>query len=85
VRFVLLGFGFALTCRRSGSHHSRNNICTIQSYHTYSAVVLRPPINGTDNQMDQDDLASFKALDLRAEATTGYPAVAIGAGFKYDP
>jgi hypothetical protein len=64
---------------------ARNNICTIQSYHTYSAVVLRPPINGTDNQMPQDDLASFKALDLRAEETTGYPAVVIGVGFKYDP
>jgi hypothetical protein len=93
---------------------ARNNICTVQSYHTYSAVVLRPPINGTDNQMPQvsdppvqstrrihtlplpeltlpggdchvaelsyilpsrdllqDDLASFKALDLRAEETTG--------------
>ena len=64
---------------------ARNNICTIQSYHTYAAVVLRPPINGTDNDMAQDDLASFKALDLRAEATTGYPAVGIGAGFKYNP
>ena len=36
---------------------ARNNICTIQSYHTYSAVVLRPPINGTDNQMPQVSVA----------------------------
>ena len=44
---------------------ARNNICTVQSYHTYSAVVLRPPINGTDNQMPQVSAASF---DIRRHA-----------------
>lgn len=43
---------------------ARNNICTIQSYHTYSAVVLRPPINGSDNAMDQSDLQSFKGQPM---------------------
>ena len=41
---------------------ARNNICTVQSYHTYSAVILRPPINGTDNDMAQDDLQVSLAL-----------------------
>jgi murein tripeptide amidase MpaA len=63
---------------------SHPNIGTSQHLHTWSAVILRPSSNMTDADMDQADLAVFKAVGKMGEAETGYPCISIHDNFAYD-
>ena len=60
------------------------NIGTAQHLHTWSAVILRPSVNQTDADMNQADLAIYKAIGKMGEDETGYPCVSIHDGFAYD-
>lgn len=60
------------------------NIGTSQHLHTWSAVILRPAVNQTDADMNQADLAVFKAIGKMGEEETGYPCISIHDNFAYD-
>lgn len=60
------------------------NIGTSQHLHTWSAVILRPSVNQTDGDMNQADLAVFKAIGKMGEEETGYPCISIHDNFAYD-
>lgn len=60
------------------------NIGTSQHLHTWSAVILRPSSSMTDADMDQQDLAVFKAIGKMGEEETGYPCISIHDDFAYD-
>jgi hypothetical protein len=63
---------------------SHPNIGTSQHLHTWSAVILRPSSNMTDADMNQADLAVFKAIGKMGEDETGYPCISIHDNFAYD-
>ncbi len=60
------------------------NINGIQSFHTFSGVILRPLSYAPDTEMDNHDLAVFKHLGDIGEELTGYPCININKEFKYD-
>lgn len=60
------------------------NIGVSQHLHTWSAVILRPSSSLTDADMDQADLAVFKAIGKMGEEETGYPCISIHDDFAYD-
>ncbi len=55
------------------------------TYHTYSGVILRPPCIHSDDDMDANDLWTYKALGKRGTALTGYPNVSVYHDFRYHP
>ncbi len=61
------------------------NVGTSEHLHTWSGVILRPGINMADKDMDQADLAVFKALGKMGEEESGYPCISINEDFNYDP
>lgn len=63
----------------------RPNIFGLQSFHTFSAIILRPYANKGDLEMSIPDLEAYKAFGRRGEAITGYPCVSIHDGFRYHP
>jgi murein tripeptide amidase MpaA len=63
----------------------RPNICGHVSYHTFSGVHLRPYAGEPDERFPPEDLRVFKEIGEKGTALTGYPAVSIFHGFKYDP
>lgn len=60
------------------------NIGTSQHLHTWSGVILRPSVNETDADMNQADLAIFKAIGKMGEEETGYKCISIHDDFAYD-
>jgi murein tripeptide amidase MpaA len=60
------------------------NIGTSQHFHTWSAVILRPSSNRTDNDLPNFDLNIYKALGKMGEEVTGYRCVSIHDEFAYD-
>ncbi|MBX9767185.1 MAG: hypothetical protein K2X47_07940, partial [Bdellovibrionales bacterium] len=63
----------------------RPNIVGAVSFHTFSRVLIRPWTNHPDESLPYADLETWKAIGVRAEEITGYPAVSGFHGFKYHP
>lgn len=63
----------------------RPNVCGYISYHTFSAVHLRPYSAHPDDHFPTEDLRTYKYIGEEASKITGYPAVSIFHDFKYDP
>ena len=63
----------------------RPNICAHVAYHTFSGVHLRPYAGEPDDRFPPNDLRVFREVGEKATELTGYPAVSIFHGFKYDP
>ena len=62
----------------------RPNICGYISYHTMSGVHLRPLGSKPDDELPTRDLDAYKRIGEEATRLTGYPAVSIHHGFRYD-
>ncbi len=60
------------------------NICGVQSFHTFSGVILRPLSFTDDNALENHDLEFYNALGKIGEQLTGYPCINIHKDFKYD-
>jgi murein tripeptide amidase MpaA len=63
----------------------RPNICGHVAYHTFSGVHLRPYAGEPDERFPPADLRAFQEIGEKGTELTGYPAVSIFHGFKYDP
>lgn len=61
------------------------NIAGLQSFHTFTGVILRPLSFAEDSLMETHDLEVFKKLGEIGEDLTGYPCININKEFKYDP
>ncbi|KPL06820.1 carboxypeptidase [bacterium SM23_57] len=61
------------------------NINAAISYHTYSGAILRPPSLHPDDEMDTDDLWTYKAIGKRGTDLVGYPNVSVYHEFRYHP
>ncbi|MGH2685355.1 MAG: M14 family metallopeptidase [Actinomycetota bacterium] len=63
----------------------RPNICSYLTYHTFSGVHLRPYGHQSDDAFATSDLRTYEEIGRRATAITGYKAVSVWHGFRYDP
>lgn len=63
----------------------RPNITAYITYHTMSAVHLRPYSAHDDDHFPTRDLRVFKKIGEHATRLTGYPAISIYHDFKYEP
>lgn len=61
------------------------NIGGAITYHTFSGVILRPFSDKPDDQMNIDDLRTYKEIGQRGAEITGYPHTSVYHGFRYDP
>jgi len=61
------------------------NINGFLSYHTYSAVFLRPYSTHPDEHLPTEDLEIYKLLGEKAKAMTGYPCLSAYHDFRYHP
>ncbi len=64
---------------------SHSNINTALTYHTYSGAILRPPSLHSDDEMDVDDLWTYKAIGKRGTELVGYPNISVYHEFRYHP
>lgn len=64
---------------------ARPNIFGLQSFHTFSSIILRPYSGCDDLEMPIPDLEVYKALGSRGETITDYPCVSVHHGFRYHP
>jgi murein tripeptide amidase MpaA len=64
---------------------SHKNINAGITYHTFSGVILRPPSTHPDDEMDTNDLTTYKAICKRAKELTGYPTASVYHDFRYHP
>jgi murein tripeptide amidase MpaA len=63
----------------------RPNVTGYITYHTFSAVHLRPYSAHDDEHFPTQDLRVYKHLGKEATKITGYPAVSVFHDFKYEP
>jgi hypothetical protein len=63
----------------------RPNITGHVAYHTFSGVHLRPYAGYADEHFPTEDLRAYELIGEEATRLTGYPAVSVFHGFKYDP
>ncbi|MEA5510368.1 M14 family metallopeptidase [Crocosphaera sp. UHCC 0190] len=61
------------------------NINGFISYHTYSAVILRPYSTHADEHFPVADLEIYKLLGEKGKAITGYECVSVYHDFRYHP
>lgn len=61
----------------------RKNITGVISYHTAGGIILRSSAIKKDDQMNQADLNTLKALAKCGELLTGYPSTGVFEGFNY--
>ena len=61
------------------------NINGFISYHTYSAVILRPYSTHADDHFPVEDLEFYKLLGDKGEKITGYPCISCYHDFRYHP
>jgi murein tripeptide amidase MpaA len=64
---------------------SHKNVCGVQTYHTYSAAILRPFSMKSDDDMPATDLDTYKALGERGTEITGYPCISVYHDFRSHP
>lgn len=63
---------------------SHRNVTGVQTYHTFSAVILRPLSNLPDDKFPNFDRAAYRTLGERATEITGYPCKSVYHDFRYD-
>lgn len=63
----------------------RPNICAFIQVHTMSGVHLRPYGSKSDDAFPNLDRLAYEAVGAQATELTGYPAVSIFHGFRYNP
>jgi len=61
------------------------NINGFMTYHTYSAVILRPYSTHGDDHFPTEDLRTYQLIGKKGTALTGYDCVSVYHGFRYDP
>jgi len=61
------------------------NITGAITFHTWSAVYLRPYSAHSDEHFPTDDLWTYQEIGKQATRLTGYPAVSVFHEFKYHP
>ncbi|WP_027483410.1 M14 family metallopeptidase [Deinococcus pimensis] len=61
------------------------NVNGVQSYHTFSGVILRPSSSQPDDALPTHDLDVYRRLGQRGTDLTGYPHTSVYHGFRYDP
>ncbi|GAB4529287.1 MAG: M14 family metallopeptidase [Anaerolineae bacterium] len=61
------------------------NITGAITFHTYSAVLLRPYSTEPDDNMPAEDLWTFQKIGDKGTQITGYPNVSVFHDFKYHP
>ncbi|MGK7943882.1 MAG: M14 family metallopeptidase, partial [Microcystaceae cyanobacterium] len=61
------------------------NINGFISYHTYSAVILRPYSTHPDEHFPVEDLEMFKLIGEKGTELTGYPCLSTYHDFRYHP
>lgn len=61
------------------------NINGFISYHTYSAVILRPYASQADENLPVEDLNVYKILGEKGKALTGYNCISAFHDFRYHP
>jgi murein tripeptide amidase MpaA len=64
---------------------SHPNISCAITYHTFAGAILRPFSDKPDDQMNIDDLRTYKEIGQRGTQITGYPNVSVYHGFRYNP
>ncbi|MGD8753166.1 MAG: M14 family metallopeptidase [Anaerolineales bacterium] len=64
---------------------SHLNINVALTYHTYSGVILRPSSTHPDDEMDAEDLWTYKSITQRGSELTGYPNASVYHDFRYHP
>ena len=63
----------------------RPNITGHVAYHTFSGVHLRPYAGRPDDDLPTQDLRAYTIIGEHGTQLTGYPAISVFHGFKYDP
>lgn len=63
---------------------AHRNITGVLTYHTFSAVILRPLSNMPDEKFPNFDRVAYKTLGERATQITGYPCKSVFHDFRYD-
>ena len=61
------------------------NVCGVNTYHTYSAVILRPLSMKPDEELPISDLDTYKTLGARGTELTGYPCMSAYHDFRDHP
>jgi murein tripeptide amidase MpaA len=61
------------------------NINVAITYHTFSKVILRPYSTKPDDEMETEDLWTYKRIGARGSELTGYRNVSVYHDFKYHP
>lgn len=64
---------------------SHRNINGFISYHTYSAVILRPYSAHPDEHFPVEDLELYKLIGEKGRKITGYECVSVYHDFRYHP
>jgi murein tripeptide amidase MpaA len=64
---------------------SHPNINGFLTYHTYSAVILRPYSTHADEHFPSQDLETYKLIGEVGSRITGYECVSVYHQFRYDP
>jgi murein tripeptide amidase MpaA len=65
--------------------HQNRNINGFISYHTYSAVILRPYGTHPDEYFPVEDLEIYQLIGDRGKQITGYKCVSVYHDFRYHP
>ncbi len=63
---------------------NHKNIATVQAYHTFAGIILRPSCTRPDDQLDKDDIRAFESIGELGTQTTDYPVKSVYHGFTRD-
>jgi murein tripeptide amidase MpaA len=61
------------------------NITSAVTFHTFSAVILRPYDDRSDDEFPAEDLWTYKKIGDQGTKMTGYPNISVFHDFKYHP
>ncbi len=61
-----------------------DNIATLQAYHTFAGIILRPSCTRPDSDMDTLDVRAFETIGQRGTDLTDYPVKSVFHGFTRD-
>jgi murein tripeptide amidase MpaA len=61
------------------------NITGAVTFHTFSAVILRPYDDRSDDEFPAEDLWTYKKIGDQGTKMTGYPNISVFHDFKYHP
>ncbi len=60
------------------------NIATLQAYHTFAGIILRPSCTRPDAELDKSDIRAFESVGEMGTETTCYPVKSVYHGFTRD-